>query len=114
MEGTDRKLRRVMLRPLVRSSEMAVKKKSLTRALERLDHQALSESALPEIRDAFLEVRKQNPQNIMGEKNIAASVNLFKAVYQAGRMSTQSMCSTVHIISNVFMNQGCLTRSMRK
>ena len=51
MEESERKVRRALLKPLVRNRQIAAKKKSLLAALDRLDCRALSESAIPELRD---------------------------------------------------------------
>ena len=89
MEDSERIVRRALLKPLVRNRQKVAKHKALLAALDCLDRRALSESAIPELRDAVLELRRHNPKISMDKESIATWTSLIRTIYLAGRMSTQ-------------------------
>ena len=93
MKESERTMRRLLLRPLVRQRHTATHKEKLIAALNRLDRHKLGSSSATELKAAvnaaILEIQKHNPNNFIDERSTIIYINIVRDIYKAGLMSTQ-------------------------
>ena len=88
MDEIDPKIKRTLLKPLTRRPRRVVDQAAYLEALRRLDHRAISEGDLQQLRDALSSARRDAHTMTWKDPAIAAKrIRLAKALYASRRIS---------------------------
>ncbi len=84
----EKDVRRFLLRPLSRR-QRAVDQRAIIAALDRLDHRAIGEDLVSQLRDVVSEARRDGKESWKNPEKAGKQVALARALYTSRRISTQ-------------------------